>query len=169
MQQLLRTTKSPPADECAGELLDALPPVMWFIRRQMRSHRGGLSLAQFRSLGRVSRPPQASLSAVAEHLGATLPTASRIVGGLVDKGLIVREGCRWDRRQVLFDLTPRGREVLQTARKAAQRQLELELSNLSPEHRRSLVGATKILKSVFGPANGTALGAARAGRKSSRG
>jgi DNA-binding MarR family transcriptional regulator len=152
MQQLLETTKSPLSVQCAREILDSVPPVIWFIRRQMRSYRSGLSLPQFRSLARVNRPPQATLSAVAEHLGATLPTASRIVGGLVDKGLVARQDCRWDRRQVLLELTPRGRQVLVAAHKAAQEQMEVELTKLTPQERKSLIGATKILKSLFGPA-----------------
>jgi DNA-binding MarR family transcriptional regulator len=152
MQPLPETTKSALSQQCARELLDSVPPFIWFIRRQMRKYRSGLSLPQFRSLARVNRPPQATLSAVAEHLGSTLPTASRIVGGLANKGLVSRGDCKWDRRQVLFELTPRGRQVLEAARKAAQMQLEVELNKLTPQDRRSLMGATKILKSLFGPA-----------------
>jgi DNA-binding MarR family transcriptional regulator len=162
MQQLLDTTKrSALVVECAREVLDALPPVMWYVRRQMRSHRGGLSLAQFRSLVRVNRQPQATLSDVAEHLGAALPTASRIVSGLVDKGLVLRHGCRWDRRQVLFELTAKGRDVLQTARKATQQHMETELDKLSLLDRKSLIQATKILKGVFGPASDLWLASSR--------
>jgi DNA-binding MarR family transcriptional regulator len=161
MQQLPETIKSsirspirsPIVEECARELLDSMPPVMWFIRRQMRAHRGGMSLAQFRSLARVNRNPSASLSNVAEHLGASLPTTSRIVTGLVEKGFLVRHNCRWDRRQVSLDLTPRGREVLQTARKAAQQHMETELGNLPATDLGALIKATKILKGIFGPAN----------------
>jgi DNA-binding MarR family transcriptional regulator len=167
MQQLLATTKpsaekSPLVVQCAREVLDSIPPVMWFIRRQMRTHRGGLSLAQFRSLVRVNRPPQSTLSSVAEHLGATLPTASRIVAGLVDKGLMIRNDCRWDRRQVLLELTPRGREVLKNARKWTQQYMEIELEKLAPAERKMLIAAAKVLKTVFGPVEG--IGAARGSR-----
>jgi DNA-binding MarR family transcriptional regulator len=168
MQQLPGTTKSPLIVDCAREILDAVPPVMRFIRRQMRSHRGGLSLAQFRSLVRVNQPPQATLSSVAEHLGATMPTTSRIVAGLVEKGLVDRQDCRWDRRQVLFELTPRGRDVLQTARKAAQKEMEVELEKLNSPQCKSLINATKIFKIVFGPALDGARDAARRNPRRSR-
>jgi DNA-binding MarR family transcriptional regulator len=155
MQPLLPATK-PSVDsdivECAREVLDATPPIIWFLRRQMRTHRGGLSLAQFRSLIRVSRHPNTSLSNVAEHLGASLPTASRIMAGLVDKGLLLRHGCRWDRRQVSLELTPRGRDVLETARKATQQCMEHELSGLSRADRSTLIKGMTILKGIFGPA-----------------
>jgi DNA-binding MarR family transcriptional regulator len=153
MQLLPETIKTASVEECAREVLDGVPPVTWFIRRQMRSHRGGLSLAQFRSLVRVNRYPNASLSMVAEHLGASLPTASRIIAGLVDKKLLERHGCRWDRRQVSLDLTTKGREVLQVARKATQIGMERELANLTPQHRAAVVNAMQILRAVFAPPN----------------
>jgi DNA-binding MarR family transcriptional regulator len=153
MQLLPETIKTATVDECAREVLDGVPPVTWFIRRQMRSHRGGLSLAQFRSLVRVNRYPNASLSMVAEHLGASLPTTSRIVAGLVDKKLLERHDCRWDRRQVSLDLTPKGRDMLQVARKATQIGMERELENLTPQHRAAIVNAMQILRAVFAPPN----------------
>jgi len=122
---------------------------MWFIRRQMRSNRGGLSLAQFRSLVRANQAPAATLSMIAEFLGATLPTASRIVAGLVDKGLLDRAGCNWDRRQVQIGLTPRGKEVLQTARRATQQCMESELSGLTAKQRTTLSRGTEILRILF--------------------
>src|SRR4051794_1070087 len=113
-----RTGKVAPASTdapllCARAMLDGLPQVMWFIRQHMRRHRTrGLSVPQFRALVLMDRFPEASLSAIAEHLGSTLPSASRLVTGLVDKGLVVRESSSTDRRRVSLFLTPRGRAVL---------------------------------------------------------
>ncbi len=125
--------------------------VLWFIRRQMRGHREGLSLPQFRALVRVDRSPSASLSSVAEHLGASLPTASRIVGGLVDKGLMIRQSSRDDRRQISLALTDRGRSMLGQARQATQQCLQTEMSALNYKQRESVVEAMSILKELFGP------------------
>src|SRR5580700_10156635 len=100
MQPLRITTDSESGTDCALDLLDAVPPVIWFIRREMRAFRKGLSLPQFRTLSLINRQPAASLSAVADHLGASLPTASRMVQGLVAQGLLARKGCREDRRQL---------------------------------------------------------------------
>ena len=152
MQSLYETTKQSGVEVCAREVLDTSPPVSWFIRRQMRSHRGGLSLAQFRTLIRVNRPPAASLSAVAEHLGASLPTTSRIVQGLVDKGFLARQGCRWDRRQITLELTPRGREMLTQARRATQESMELEIAKLTAKDRATIVTAMRILRRLLWPA-----------------
>src|SRR3954468_630063 len=101
MQRFQRTTVGPASPlACAKSMLEAMPQVMWFIRRQMRQHRTrGMSVPQFRTLVMLDRYPTASLSAVAENLGATLPTASRMVSGLVTKGLVARRPHPTDRRQ----------------------------------------------------------------------
>jgi len=132
--------------------MESVPLAAGFMRRQMRGHRGGLSMAQFRTLVRVDREPQTSLSAVAEHLGSTLPTVSRIVTGLVDKGLVTRRGDRnGDRRRMSLTLTVRGIAVLSRARRETQWQMEQVLGELSQRKRDDLLSAMGILKDVFGP------------------
>lgn len=148
MQSLRGATNS--ASGCARELLDALPPVTWFIRRVMRSYRKGLSLPQFRALVLIDREPAVSLSIVADHLGVSLSAASRIVAGLVRKGLLSREGCQEDRRVCQLSLTSRGRAVLEAAWRGTQQRLADELSHLSAYDRAQVSGAMDILKTVFG-------------------
>src|SRR5215468_9010750 len=99
--------ESTQADQCAGAILDGLPPVMWFIRRHMRQMRtSGLSVPQFRALCLLARFPTASLTHVAEHLGSSQPSASRLISGLVTRGLVKRNECADDRRQLTLVLTP---------------------------------------------------------------
>ena len=71
-------------ESCAREVLDTVPLVMRFIRDQVRRRRtAGLSLPQFRTLIFLNRIKNSSLSAVAEHLGLSLPAMSRLINGLV--------------------------------------------------------------------------------------
>jgi len=122
------------------------------MRRQMRSHCGGLSMPQFRTLVRVNREPQASLSSVAEHLGSSLSTVSRIVSGLVDKGLVVRRGGpAGDRRRMSLTLTARGRAVLARARRGTQQRMEQVLGQLSLRQSADVLAAMGVLKTVFEP------------------
>ena len=66
-------------DQVAIAILETIPPAMRAIREQMRSGRAAsLSVAQFRLLLFVRRHPGTSLSPLAEHLGTTLPAASRV-------------------------------------------------------------------------------------------
>lgn len=132
--------------------MESVPPVAGYMRRQMRSHCGGLSMSQFRTLVRVNREPQASLSSVAEHLGSSLSTVSRIVSGLVDKGLIVRRGVPdGDRRRMSLTLTARGRAVLDRARRGTQQRMEQVLGELSLRQSDEVLAAMDVLKNVFGP------------------
>jgi DNA-binding MarR family transcriptional regulator len=153
MQLLPEATNWPQAtaEACAEELLDALPPVMRVVRRHMRGHKQGLSVPQFRTLALLRAAPAVNLSAVADILNASLPTASRVVSGLVDKGLIDRSESASDRRQVELVLTPRGRSLVDTARRAAQGKLAATLGELSEADRRCLVHALQTLRAVFVP------------------
>jgi DNA-binding MarR family transcriptional regulator len=133
-------------------MLDGLPPVMWFIRRNMRQQRiGGLSVPQFRALCLLARFPTASLSHVAEHLGSSQPSASRLISGLVTRGLVMRKECTDDRRQVTLVLTAKGKNVQATSHRATQERLAEEIAHLPEDKRRTVVAAMEILLDVFGP------------------
>ena len=126
---------------------------MWFIRRNMRQHRiGGLSVPQFRALCLLARIPTASLTDMAEHLGSSQPSASRLVSGLVTRGLIKRNECPDDRRQVTLVLTAKGKDVQAKSHRATQQRLAEEIAHLPEDKRRAIVSAMEILLDVFGPA-----------------
>ena len=135
---------------CAHAILDAMPQLMWFIRRRMRAHRTrGLSVPQFRTLALLDRYPTASLSAVAENLGATMPTASRMVSGLVTKGFVTRKTHPTDRRQASLVLTAKGRTALNTSRQATQDAVAHELARLSDPDRATITRAMTLLDTAF--------------------
>ena len=79
-------------DTCARDLMDTAPKIMQSIRVEMRRGRGAdLSVPQFRTLGFIQRYPDSSLSGLADHLGLTLPSVSKLVDGLVKQKLISRQ------------------------------------------------------------------------------
>jgi len=137
--------------DCAWEMLDAGPPMMWHIRRVMREHRRGLSMPQFRAMVMIANRPCMSLSCVAEHLALSLPTTSRIITGLVNKGLLKRQGCADDRRQVSLGITGRGQAVLTKAWSAAQQSMAAELKRFTPKQRATLIQGMQMVKQMFGP------------------
>jgi DNA-binding MarR family transcriptional regulator len=139
------------SDCCARHVLDVTPRVVRVIRRLMRDHRlSGLSVPQFRALALISTSPKTTLSCVADHVGTSLPAASRMIGGLVDRKLIVRQECHNDRRQVSLTLTPRGIGAFRASRAATQRQLGRQLKSLSAEQLRLVVDAMQLMAGVFG-------------------
>lgn len=136
--------------DCAGALLEALPGVMWFVRRQMRSRRAkGMSVAQFRTLVQLRRSPAVSLSHVAETLGSTLPTVSRVVSGLVRRGYVLRQTCPQDRRQVTLRLTPKGTAALEAAWGGTQQTVAERFDGLPERQRAELLGALLTLQMLF--------------------
>ena len=112
--------------------MDAAPVVMRFIRQEMRRHGApALSVPQFRALAFLSREPGASLSAVAEHLGITLGTASSIADRLVQHGLVARAPHPTERRRITLTLTPDGSTLLDNARRATRTRVAEVLADLS--------------------------------------
>jgi DNA-binding MarR family transcriptional regulator len=138
--------------ECAIRILDAVPPAVWFIRGQMRRHRKGLSIPQFRALYFINSNPSASLSQVAEHLAASLPSTSRLIAGLQARNLIERRGNKDDRRLIELLATPRGRRVMDSARSATLACLDLQLAKLQQPQQVRLGNAMVLLKKLFEPA-----------------
>lgn len=156
MQLLPNATEAqsnPAIEACAQELLDALPPVMRFLRKHMRARRNsrGLSMPQFRTLALLGSAPSVNLSAVADHMDASLPTASRIVTGLVDRGFIARQECPKDRRQVELALTSKGLQVLDSTRAVAKERLVRELAALDAAQIRGISRAMSLLHTIFAP------------------
>jgi len=113
--------------------MSSVPQVVWFMRRQMRSHRGKLSMSQFRSLVRVEREPSVSLTAIADHVGTSISTTSRVVSGLVKRGYLARDTSAVDRRRVSVRITEKGYQVLHTARDATRQELRKVFASRNSE------------------------------------
>jgi DNA-binding MarR family transcriptional regulator len=143
-------TTSP--DACAQEILEVVPAVMRTIRAELRRHRtADLSVPQFRTLAFIDRNADASLSDVAEHIGLTLPSISKIVEGLVTRKLVTRQTHRTDRRRMTLTLTARGQTALQSSRAATRACLAEDLAALSDRQREMITQALEILRPAFTP------------------
>jgi DNA-binding MarR family transcriptional regulator len=147
--QVLQKPSNRGGRDCAEEVMSAVPPVVWYMRRQMRGNRGKLSLPQFRALVRIERDPSASMTAIAEHLGVSLSTTSRVISGLVRRGYLARQMARLDRRQARLAITAKGGEVLRTARGATRQSLGRVLQNLMTRDRDVVIEAMRILRDLF--------------------
>ncbi|HEY96176.1 MAG TPA: MarR family transcriptional regulator [Dehalococcoidia bacterium] len=142
-----------PAD-CSARLLEVVPSIMRHIRKELRSRAmQGLTVPQFRALNYLRRHPDASLSSVAEHLGLTPPTVSKMIQKLVEQGIIIRNSAS-DRRQVRLSLSAAGISALTQAREETRKQLAENLKTLSQEELKHLLSTLEILEHVFSK-NGT--------------
>lgn len=143
----------------ATSLLDVVPLVNRAIRAEIRAHRSAeLSVPQFRILGYVRQGSRVSLSDIAEHMGLTLPSMSKMVDGLCARGLLDRARDEDDRRKVSIVITSRGEEIWTAAWKSVCASMMQTLGRLDERKRQELLGALEALRSLFSQA---ADGAAR--------
>jgi DNA-binding MarR family transcriptional regulator len=137
-------------DTCAHELMDTAPKIMQSIRIEMRRGRGAdLSIPQFRTLGFIQRNPDSSLSNLADHLGLTLPSVSKLVDGLVKQELVSRQSSTADRRRLTLGLTQSGEAIVNSARDSALANLAKILSCLSNEELKTIHQAMQLLHPLF--------------------
>ena len=136
--------------EAAHQLLEVIPVVMREIRTEMRSRRSpDLTVPQFRTLSFVNRNVGSSLLEVANHLGLTPPSTSRIVDGLIYRKMMTREDHPNDRRRVKLTVTQVGEQILQASRQDALTYLSAKLSNINADDRGAIVKAMNILQPIF--------------------
>jgi DNA-binding MarR family transcriptional regulator len=141
---------APTAAECAQALLEIVPEVMQEIRRHLRNQRGcELSVLQLRALAFLDHKPGAPLSAVAEHVGLTLPSMSTQVSNLVERDLISRTTLPADRRYVALHITERGAALLAAVRENARDSLAVTLTHLSIAERTQVMEALLLLRAVL--------------------
>lgn len=109
-----------------------------------------VTLTQFRSLVVLaSRGPQ-GMAALAEALGVTPPTASRLCDRLVRKGLIRRRTDRTDRRQVRIALTEAGRQLVDVVTQRRRGEIATLLEAMPDDALRSVVSGLQLLARAAG-------------------
>ena len=137
-------------DACAHALMDTTPQIVQAIRMEMRRGRdSNISIPQFRTLRFIQRNPDSSLSHLAEHLGLTLPSVSKLVDGLVKQKLITRKESTADRRRITLVLTQAGASIVDTARAGARANLAEKLAELSNDELETISQAMQLLHPIF--------------------
>ena len=136
--------------QSAEQVLDVVPSITRAIREQMRQHRTAeLSVAQFRVLAFLNSHEGVSLSDVADHIGLSLPSMSKLVDQLVTRKLVAREFDKVDRRRVTLGLTPRGHSIWESARGATRDFLTTRLEQCDRAELESILAAMRILRPLF--------------------
>lgn len=139
-----------PLNTCTRQILDIAPQIMQALRIEMRSQRGeDLSIPQFRTLRFIHAHPKTCLSDLAEYLGLTLPSASKLVDGLVKQVLVLRQPSGKDRRRLVLTLTAAGENRILSVIDQAQEHLAQKLSRLSPAELESVCQSMQLLRPIF--------------------
>ena len=142
--------------ECAREVVEVVPLIMRALVGEMRRHDAtDLSVPQFATLAFLSRNEGACLSDAAEHFGLRLPSMSKMIDGLVIRGLVLRRTNPADRRRITLALSERGGDALQVAREATRVFLAERLSGLTESQLAAVVQTMAILRPLFDGASET--------------
>lgn len=120
---------------------------------------GKASLVQLRALTVLSETPGANLMQLAESMGVTVSTTSRMVDRLVAAELVDRRPSETTRREIRITLTENGRQLLLRYDQLRVRALRGRLDRLGTGARRAAVDALEQLAAA-----GDAAGPSSAGR-----
>ena len=149
MQQM-QNTNDDGVEACAALLLDVVPLAMRRVRAYMREARAAdLSVPQFRALAFLRAHPGATLSDVADHVGLTLPAASRMIDGLVARDYAVRQPSAINRRCVELRVSEQGRKMLEVTMRHTQNALAGILKALDAQQQSVVMESLETLRLVF--------------------
>jgi DNA-binding MarR family transcriptional regulator len=122
--------------------------VMRFARR-LRAERepdNPLSVGALSALGILFREGECTVGALAAYERVRPPSMTRTVNCLVDDGYAARRPSATDGRQVLIDITDKGREVLLADRRRRDAWLAQQLRGLTPDERALLREAAPLIQ-----------------------
>lgn len=138
------------SEHSARAIFEVLPLVLKVIRGEIRRSRfPDFSLPQFRALAFLGRNRGAMLTDVADHLGLSLPSASKLVDGLVHGKMVSRKMDPSDRRRMILVLTIAGEKKYKIAFDSAIELLASKVAGLSEQQNGQIVKAMQLLRSVF--------------------
>ena len=122
--------------------------VMRFSRRLRieREPDNSLSVPALSALGILFREGECTIGALARSERVQPPSMTRTVNCLVDEGYAVRRPHESDGRQVLVDITEKGREILLADRRRRDAWLAQRLRELTPDERALLREAAPLIQ-----------------------
>jgi DNA-binding MarR family transcriptional regulator len=120
------------------------------LARRLRAERveTDLTLSQLSALSSVDAHGPLPLGALATHERVQPPSMTRIVGVLVDRGLLSRGPHETDGRQIVVATTAAGRDLLKEDRRRREAWLAQRLRELTPRELGVLHEAAPILEKL---------------------
>lgn len=128
----------------ARQLLEVLPRVMRLVAAELWRADPPLAPSHLRALRRLVDGPR-NLSELADELGVSLPTMSKTVSTLSERGWVSRGEAEHDRRMVRLELTPSGRIALGRIHARAVRQISRLLESVSRSDGEALLAGLAVL------------------------
>jgi DNA-binding MarR family transcriptional regulator len=118
-------------------------------RRLRQESDPGLTPSQLAALVTIERHGPLTPSEVAQIERISRPTATRILRGLVDAGLVDRRPDPVDGRSALVEIEDRGSKLLNRLRSRKNAYLSRRLAGLDPEDLETLDSAAEIMERLL--------------------
>jgi DNA-binding MarR family transcriptional regulator len=148
----MNTSAAESSDSVVDAVLSASRVLVAVAARSLSDIAEQVTLTQYRSLVVLtSRGPQ-NLAGLAEAVGVTPATATRMCDRLIKKRLIIRRAQRDDRRQVRLELTKKGVTLVADVTDRRRREIEVILSTIAPKDQAVLVAALTQFSAAAGEA-----------------
>jgi DNA-binding MarR family transcriptional regulator len=120
------------------------------LARRLRQQSGeGLTPSQTSALAAIERNAPLTPSELAAIERVQRPTATRILNGLSEAGLVTREADAADRRVARLKLTREGAAVLERGRSRKNAYLARRLQRLAPEDLATLERASELIEGLL--------------------
>jgi len=132
----------------ARQILEVIPLVMRSLGANLRQDRALAAAEHFRLLFMLTEGPH-NLSELAQKHAVSLPTMSKSVSALVERGLIERRQSPDDRRQIVIELSPRGKAILASIKKRAEAVLATRLKEIPAGELDQLLAGLAVLRDAF--------------------
>jgi DNA-binding MarR family transcriptional regulator len=142
------------ADELSDAVTEAAEALIAAWGRAFDTLGARISPSQLRALIVVSRDEGLNLGRLAEAIGAIPSSASRLCDRLQAAGLLHREVCTGNRREVTLALTPQGRTLLAELARLRREDIGQVLERMSPQGRQALLAGLTEFSSAIEPGPG---------------
>ena len=138
------------SEACAARIVETTLQVLCTIRGELRNEGAlDLSMAQFRTLTRLRQQPGSGLSDLADDIGVSPPAVSKLIDGMVERGLVERTVAPDDRRRIGLAVTPTGLRALERVRALVQARVASRLGSLSPAQRTEVHDALALVAAAL--------------------
>ncbi len=138
------------ADEIADALLTASRLLVALSARSIADVDETITIAQFRTLVILSSRGAVNLATLAGLLGVQPSTTGRMVDRLVSAGLIDRQQHPSSRRELVVDLTARGRKLVRSVTARRRQDIARVVGNMPARERQGLIRALNAFTAAGG-------------------
>jgi DNA-binding MarR family transcriptional regulator len=133
-----------------GALASDLRIAVMRLARRLRAERADLDLTitQLATLASLDRHGPSTPGELASYERIRPPSMTRILAGLEEQELVVRQPHETDGRQVLVEVTEQARAMLKADRRRREAWLSQRLATLAPDDRAALRTVAPILEKL---------------------